>query len=395
MISIGIGLALLSLISGDVLVISGGDLAHINTASGTVTPSVGLLHTYPNDVVIHDGNAFVVNSGVDSGALQKFELGSWALTELNIGSGWNCWASLPLSNGMLAVSATLNNSIEMVDPATMQIQQSIPGVGSFPEWMATEGDFLYTACGGWGADQSVVLVNTASGTVIDTLTAGVNCQSVAVYAGNLFVTCSGTYGSNQGHVVVINAVTGTATDTLFLGGFPGFSSAVNDILYTGDPWGAGVYSINMATATVLHDSSDPFCSGGNGIAGDDQGNLWISDCMNNEVRVYDQSENLVHTYSVTAPGPLAVNGSFMGLSGDAGSNGPVISVLPNPAVNTISVSGTNPESEVCIYNIAGRLSRRATTASDGSCCMNVSELEAGLYTVVSGRSTARFAVTAR
>lgn len=395
MISIGIGLALLSLISGEALVISGGDLAHIDTASGTVTPSVGVLHTYPNDVVIHDGSAFVVNSGVDSGALQKFEMGSWALTELTIGSGWNCWASLPLSDGMIAVSATLNNSIEMVNPATMQIQQSIPGVASCPEWMATEGDLLYAACGGWGEDQSVVVVNTAAGTVINTLTAGVNCQSVAVYAGNLFVTCSGTYGSNQGHVVVIDPATGTATDTLFTGGFPGFSSTVNEILYTGDPWGAGVYSINMATLTVLHDSSNPFCTGGNGIAGDDQGNLWISDSMNNEVRVYDSSENLVHTYSVTAPGPLAVNGSFMGLSGDAVSNDPVISLLPNPALNTITVSGANPGSVVCIYDITGRLSRRVTTAADGSCSMNVTELEAGVYTAVSGRSTARFAVTAR
>lgn len=397
MISIGIGLALLSLISGDALIISGGDLAHIDTATGTLTPSVGILHAYPNDVVITDDAVFVVNSGVDTGALQKFEMGNWTLTELTIGSGWNCWASLPLENGMLAVSAPLNNSIEMVDPGTMQIEQSITGVSSCPEWMDASGDFLYAACGGWGADQSVAVVNTATGAVTDTFTAGTNCQSLVIHEDKLFVTCSGTYGNNEGSVVVINKATGIATDTLLVGGFPGFSAAVNGILYLGDPWGAGVYSVDMATATVLHDSGNPFCSGGNGITGDEQGNLWITDSMNNEVRVYNENETLLHSFSVNAPGAIAVSGAYTGITGNANPDScdPAISVLPNPAVNIITVSGAQSGSEIRIYDITGRLAGHTVTSSDGSCSMEVTELRAGLYTAVSGRTSARFSVTAK
>ncbi len=96
-------------------------------------------------MIIHDGFAFVVNSGGDAGTLQKFEMDTWTLTELGIGSGWNCWASLPLEDGTLAVTATLNNSITTVNPATMQVVSSIPGIGPNPEWMATESNLLYAA----------------------------------------------------------------------------------------------------------------------------------------------------------------------------------------------------------------------------------------------------------
>jgi len=309
MISTGIGLLLLSLVSGDALVICGGDLAHIDTETGTVTQSVGVLHTYPNDVVIHDGYAFVVNSGVDSGTLQRFELCSWSLTELGIGAGWNCWASLPIENGSLAVTASLNNSISIIDPESMTLNTTIDGIGPTPEWMAEKNGLLYTACGGWGTGNSIVVLNTSSGTVTDTLTAGTNCQSLAIAEdGRLFVTCSGTYGNDDGSVVVLDPETGATIANLPVGGFPAYSVAANGVFYTADPWGGGVFSVDMETLAVLHDTNDPFCSGGNGLAVDDQGHLWITDSMNSEVRVYDSSENLVHSYSLANPGPIAVTG---------------------------------------------------------------------------------------
>ncbi|OPX29688.1 MAG: hypothetical protein B1H09_06070, partial [Gemmatimonadaceae bacterium 4484_173] len=230
MISFAIGLILSALISGDVLIISGENLAHIN-------------------------------SGTDTGTLQRFELGSWTLTELGIGSGWNCWASSPLPDGNLAVSATLNNSVVMVNPVTMQTVSSISGTGPNPEWMYSENNLLYTACGGWGTGESVVVANITTGLSIDTITVETNCQSVVSDEnGHLFATCSGTYGSDDGSIVVVDASTYTATDTLVVGGFPGYSVKANGILYTSDPWGAGVFSIDMTTLDILHDSTNPFCS---------------------------------------------------------------------------------------------------------------------------------------
>jgi sugar lactone lactonase YvrE len=396
MISFAIGLVLSALISGDVLIISGGNLAHISLETGTVTPSVGVLHTYPNDVVIHDGSAFVVNSGVNSGTLQKFELNSWTLTELGIGTGWNCWASIPLSSGNLAVSATLHNSLEIVNPGTMQIVSSITGIGPNPEWMYSEGDLLYAACGGWGTGNSVVVADITTGLPIDTITVETNCQSVASDGnGHLFVTCSGTYGNNEGAVVVVDVSTGTATDTLEVGGFPAFSAAANGVLYTSDPWGAGVYSINMNTLAVLHDSSNPFCSGGNGMTVDDNGYLWISDGMNNEVRVYDSGENLVHTYSVTSPAAVAVNGSYSGIHGSSCEPVVSLSVYPNPATSAVFVSGAAPEEQVTVFDITGRIAARTTTGDNGSASLDVSELNTGLYTVVCGSSVIRFTVASR
>lgn len=395
MISTGIGLLLLTLVSGDALVICGGDLAHIDTGTGTVTQSVGVLSTYPNDIVIHGGSAFVVNSGVDQSTLQKFEIGTWNLTELGIGSGWNCWASLPLSSGELAVTAALNNSITMVNPETMTINSTTNGIGPTPEWMAESSGFLYTACGGWGSGNSIVVLDTSSGTVTDTLTADTNCQSLAIADdGRLFVTCSGTYGSNDGTVVVIDPSTGSTIETLPVGGFPAFCVSANGRFYTSDPWGGGVFSVDMETLTVLHDTSDPFCTGGNGLAVDDQGYLWITDAMAGEVRVYDQSENLVHTYAVSNPGPIAVSGAYMGIEGGIPSSGG-ITVFPNPAVNVITVSGTLPGEFIRIYDISGRIAVEARASETGNTVLSAADLPPGMYSAAAGSSAVRFAVTSK
>ncbi len=396
MSSFAIGLILLSLISGDALIISGGNLAHIDLETGTVTPSVGVLHTYPNDVIIHEGSAYVVNSGDDSATLQQFELGTWTLAELGIGTSWNCWASIPVSGGNLAVSATLNNSVTLVNPTTMQAISSIEGIGPNPEWMATAENLLYIACGGWGTGESVVVADISAGSVIDTLTAGTNCQSVVLGESNLlFATCSGVYGNDEGSVVVIDLATGSTVAELTVGGFPAFSVAANGILYLSDPWGAGVYSIDMSTQTVLHDSSDPFCSGGNGMAVDENGYLWISDSMNNEVRVYDTTENLVQSYAVTSPAAIAVNGSLLGIGGGSIGTGISLSVAPNPAVDLITVTGTSLGESIQIYDITGRIAAATTGAMDGTTTMDVTGMTAGIYTVVSDRTTARFVITAR
>ncbi|PIE52859.1 hypothetical protein CSA37_04245 [Candidatus Fermentibacteria bacterium] len=395
MFSTALGLLLLSLVSGHALIISGGDLAHIDITSGTVTPSVGPLNTYPNDVVIHNGYAFVVNSGVDDGALQRFEMETWTLTEMTLGTGWNCWAALPVTGGNLAVSATLNGSIEIVDPENLQIVSSISGVTPNPEWMAAEGNLIYAACGGWGTGNSVIEADLSTGAVTRTLTADTNCQSLVLHGDEAFVTCSGTYGANEGCVVVIDLTTGNATDTLSTGGFPGYSVGMGDILYLSDPWGAGVYSIDMSTKTVRNDSGNPFCTGGNGMAVDENGNLWITDGMAGEVRVYDPSENLQKTYTVASPGAIAVTGGYNGTAAGDITVEPTISVYPNPAFSSLNVRNAAPGETVAIYDVTGRVAGSAAADSDGTCTIDVTGLRPGLYSAVSGSSAARFAVTAR
>jgi len=391
--SIGIGLVLLYLISGDALVLSGGNLAHIDTETGVVTPSLGFLHTYPNDIVIHDGYAFVVNSGNDSGTLQRFELGSWEMQELGIGTGWNCWASFPLANGSLAITSALNNSVSMVNYHVMQVTSTVYGVGPNPEWMDEEGDLLFVACGGWGSGESVAVINTTTGNIVDTLSSGINCQSVVCDgSGRLFVTCSGTYGSDNGSVAVIDISTGSVTAELSLGGFPAFSTDANGILYTADPWSTGVFAINMNTLDILHDAGNPLCAGGNGIAVDDSGYLWVSDGMADEVRVYDQADNLLQIYSIENPGPLAVSGSWTGISENSRSD-VTLSVYPCPATSWATVSGGCPGGVVRVYDITGRIAAEHLTDQNGVCAIDAGKLQPGLYSVVCGEKTVRLAVT--
>jgi hypothetical protein len=151
----------------------------------------------------------------------------------------------------------------------------------------------------------------------------------------------------------------------------------------------------MVTMNVLHDMNNPFCSGGNGITADDNGFLWISDAMNGEVRVYDTSETLVHTYTVTNPGPIAVTGSHMGVGTEVHSTPPGITVHPNPAMNVITVTGAPAETTVRIFDIAGRVTVESSAGTDGVTVMNITSLKPGLYTAVGGNAAARFAVTER
>jgi hypothetical protein len=394
--SIIIGLVLLSLISGDALVISGGNLAHIDTASGTVTASVGVLGTWPNSIVIHEGYGFVVNSGTDTQTLQRFETGTWSLAELGIGTGWNCWSALPLSNGMLAVSAALNNSVVMVDPLLMEIVHTVEGTGPSPEWMAEEDGLLYVACGGWGTGTSVVVVDIAAGTPVDTLEAGTNVQSVVTDgSGRLFAVCSNTYGSNGGFVAVIDIDSGETIETLETGGFPGYSASAGGILYTSDPWAGGVFAIDMENLTVLHDWSDPFCTGGDGLAADELGYLWVSDAMTDQVRVYDPFMNLVETYAVPSAGPLAVNGSYMGVFKEPFENAIGITVSPIPASVSVTVRTASSGGAVRIFDMAGRAVAESQSSQEGKAFFCLDGFRPGLYTAVCGGSAVRFPVTAR
>ena len=371
-----------------------GSLVEINLVSGAVNPGVAVLGSYPNEILYSDGYVYVVNSGSDSSALQRIDVATWQIENLAIGTGYNCWGEKFLSSDTLLISATLNNSLVIVSTNPLSVLSEIPGVGPCPEWMCLAEGFAWVACGGWGTDNNIVRVDLTTMTVSDTIDVEINCQSVA-YDGvdELFVVNSGIYGSDEGSISVINAISGNVTDNLLTGGFPSTICIRGNKAYIGDGWGPGVYVITTDTHEVLHNSSNPIFTGGTGFAIDSAGNLFVSDTMNGQVRVYDQNDQLLVSYSVSNPGALAVNGCFTGIE----INDPVpaaqyLRVSPTPTSSMITVTGAIPGESVLVFDLTGRCMESSMSDESGTSVLSTCNLPEGIYTVVSGNLSARITV---
>jgi sugar lactone lactonase YvrE len=396
MLSLSLILLHLLLVAADnaYVIDTSGSLVEIDLVSGVVNPGVAVLGNYPNDILYSDGYVYVVNSGSDNSALQRINVETWVIDNLAIGTGYNCWGEQFLSSDTLLISATLNNSLVIVSTEPLSVLSEIPGVGSCPEWMCLAEGFAWVACGGWGTDNNLVRVDLTTMTVSDTIEVETNCQSVG-YDGvdELFVVNSGTYGNNEGSVSVINAVSGNVTENLLTGGFPSTVCIRDNKAYIGDGWGPGVYVVTTDTHEVIHNSSNPIFTGGTGFAIDSADNLFVSDTMNGQVRVYDQNDQLLESYAVSNPGALTVRGSLTGIeSADVNIPAAYLRISPVPASAIITVTGAVPCESIHVFDLSGRRVASSISDESGIASFSINNLPEGLYSVVSGELSGRVTV---
>ncbi len=396
MLSLSLILLHLVLVAADnaYVIDTSGSLVEIDLISGAVNPGVAVLGNYPNDILYSDGFVYVVNSGSDNSALQRINVETWAIENLAIGTGYNCWGEQFVSSDTLLISAALNNSMVVVSTDPLSILSEIPGVGPCPEWMCLAEGFAWVACGGWGSGNNLVRVDLSTMTVSDTIEVGVNCQSVA-YDGvdELFVVNSGVYGNDEGSISLVDVISGNVTENLLTGGFPSTICIRDNKAYIGDGWGPGVYVITTDMHEVLHDSSDPIFTGGTGFDIDSAGNLFVSDTMNGQVRVYDLDDQLLTSYSVSNPGALAVNGCITGIeTSDPVQPTGYLRISPSPASAIITVTGATPGDRILVFDLSGRCMEASISDESGTSSFSVINLPEGIYPVVSGNLSARIAV---
>ncbi len=384
----------LSLVSaGQAWVINGDSLGYADLSTGYVEQGALELATYPNDLTLHDDYLYVVCSGSDDQALQRIDPNTMELENLAIGSGYNCWSSVALDDEHLAVSASLADRVVIVNTTTFAVEDEIEAVGPNPEGMWLLGDSLWVACGGWGADDNLVVVDLAAGEPVDTVTVGTNCQSVAWDGTDeLVVVCSGTYGSGEGSVSFVDPQTMQETESVFVGGFPSTLQIRGDRAYVGDGWGPGVYEVDVQTHEVLHDADDPLCPGGTGLDLDGGGALYVSDAVGGALAVYDTDMGLLEEYAFTSPAAIAVSGSLTGVEGAQPRIRKGLSATPCPAASTVHVTGTQPGAQILVMDLAGRTVAGETAGPEGSVTLSVAGLRSGIYLVGSGRASTRLVV---
>jgi DNA-binding beta-propeller fold protein YncE len=258
------------LVSSNVFIINSLDdtLSSLNIASGEVRNNLAKLgnspsgKNYPNDLVIKDSTAYVVNSGDNS--IQAINLDTM-LTEyfISLGAGSNPYAMAFSGNNKIYVTNLISNNIASIDLNNKEIKKniSLPENMSSPEGIVALNDKAYVAITNYdfslGAYNSgaVVVIDTKADTIIKTINlSGLNPQNLAISydTDEIFVVCTGDYFNTPGKVEVIDTITDTITKIIDIGGMPGsISLSPNQNAYVADLSG-NLWAFNITTKDILY-----------------------------------------------------------------------------------------------------------------------------------------------
>ncbi|MBU1651982.1 hypothetical protein KKA00_07155, partial [bacterium] len=221
----------------------GETLAKVDLVSGQVVTNVIALNSAPNDIVISENLAYVVNSL--SNNVQVIDLnGQETIGTIEILQGIDPYYICLDGQERAFVSNLLTGNVSVLDLVS-GTEAGIISTGGIPEGVCVSGDYLYVTdvvdfLGDWQPGK-VYAYDLETLTLQGTATVGINPQIVKMGPdGKLHVVCTGDYGATVGQVDIVDPVTMTVEQSLTLGGTPGslvFTSA--GIAYVGGGGWAG------------------------------------------------------------------------------------------------------------------------------------------------------------
>jgi len=291
-------------------------LSVLNPATLEMYDNVITVGKWPNDILHHEGRLYVTNSGDNNVAVydeSTFEL----LGEIYLGKNSNPWSVIvKTESDMACVPCFVSDEAVLVNLADMAVITRV-GIGNCPEGGAyADGKFYVCDTNYTGGDPDF---SAGSVSVIDSedysvatieLADGINPQSAIAFPDlhEVHVICTGVNGDDDGRVVVIDTASDTVVETLEIGGSPsGGAQGVdwaNHIVYlTGE---GGLLSYDYQTRTVLHGAGDPIETGKGasdyilGAAFDEVNDrLFVCNFSRDQIIVLDGS-----TYAVLDESPL-------------------------------------------------------------------------------------------
>jgi YVTN family beta-propeller protein len=179
-----------------------------------------------SDFIIYGGKLYIVinNSGyiaVANGLTAKF-LDTISFKNGTVNRGPE---NIVATGGKVFVSST-DGTVAVIDTTTLTIQKFIT-VGSNPAQMVVSGNHVYVSnTGGFSGsyDSTVSIIDVNSLTETGKITVGINPGSLAIDdSGNLYISCTGNYGSVAPSLVKFNLNTDLLVKTV--------DSAVGTIRY--------------------------------------------------------------------------------------------------------------------------------------------------------------------
>jgi YVTN family beta-propeller protein len=222
-----------------------------SAASGRPLGDVG------NSLTVHDGKLWIVVN--NSHRIEVMDLATRSVVmSIECLEGASPRHIVFSDDGIGYVSNLYRNSVSVLDPVSGSFTAEIP-VGSNPDGMAISAGRLYVANSGFGADNTVSIIDLTSNSVVKTLTVGDYPATILPLTDDaIAVLCTGAYNDfndpaddTPGMLFIIDTQAQRITDTLVIGGHP--SRLARDdqgYLYT---LNGGVARIHLASKTMIAD----------------------------------------------------------------------------------------------------------------------------------------------
>ncbi len=267
----------------------GKTLSKINLTTNEVTNDIEALGEAPNQIVIHQGFAYVVNS-LDHN-IQIIDLGTEnTVGYIDIGEPRNPFNMTFVDSRYAYVTNLMTSTISKVDVVDKSVVGEY-GVGLAPEGLMVVGNKLYICCTGfewfkyksvtgrdWVVDPThrsndvkayryiqgrVYVFDLQAEAVVDSIAVGINPQYLDLDpGGELNVVCTGDYWSVFGQIYRINPATNMVIDSMATGGSPGMISIGADGVgfLAGGGWypePGKIYTFDSHADTMIRGSDDP------------------------------------------------------------------------------------------------------------------------------------------
>ena len=168
-----------------------------------------------------------------------------------------------------------SDKVMKVDLSTLAITKQID-VGAGSEGIVIVNDTAFVAKNlnaDFSSASQIALIRTGTDAVIATWETGVGPTQLMAFGSTVVVSCSGTWGRNDGELVVHNRATGAVERRIPLGAYAGgFAKGSGDVVYV---LADGVKRVDLGTGTVTPISPRSFYA----IAFDGE-SLWLADALN-------------------------------------------------------------------------------------------------------------------
>ncbi len=362
-------------------------LSSVDLISGTVNTSIAVLGNVPNDIQIKNNTGYIVNS--TSADIYVFDVTSETVIDtISLLPNSNPIALAVAENGIGYVSNLMLNSVSKVDLNSGTVLNSID-VGTQPQGMFLDGDFLYVANTGyvsWGvyAAGTISVIDTRADTTLTTLSVPHNPRSFTKGAdGKIYVICTGDYAGIEGHLAVIDPDGGidaspVSADSINIGGQPSDLKITSDgkifIAAGGSGWTANdsgyVFVYDTVNDTLLNSKTNPVITGNGAgrIAFDSKNGSVLVSCYNAGTveKIDPASREITDIYEVgISPAGMAVySGTVAGIPGEQkiiADSFELKQNYPNP-FNPSTTIGYNLRKSgkviLNIYSVDGRLVKK-------------------------------------
>ncbi len=267
-----------------------------------------------NDLFLFDGKAFIaVDKSRKIEVVDAKTFKSLAMIDL---SGLGSPRELYIKDKNLAYATVLVDKVIAFNPTTYEILDTIT-VGSYPEGLAAEGNYLFVANSGFGSDSIISVIDMRDNKIVKNITVYQNPRYVFSHENYIYTTSAGLYTPpGTGYVYKIDPEKLAKIDSVEVSNNPFKGTIAKDILYLVN--GTGVVTIDLNTFAKTNDkfidgkSVNPIYGMVQGISFDEDKELILCGnpkdyVQNGEVVAYDLSGKEVFRFECGLnPGTIQV-----------------------------------------------------------------------------------------